>query len=58
MQSNGLEWFFRLSTEPRRLFARYVMLNPAYVMLLALQATRLRSFDTSGIAPQQELLYG
>ena len=58
MQSNGLEWFFRLSTEPRRLFGRYVMLNPAYVMLLALQATKLRSFDTCGIAPQSELLYG
>jgi len=58
MQRLGLEWFFRLSTEPRRLFRRYVFLNPAYLMLLALQATGLRSFDTMGHAPSSELLYG
>jgi len=58
MQRNGLEWLFRLSTEPRRLFRRYVFLNPTYVMLLMLQATGLRSFDTLGNAPSSELLYG
>jgi N-acetylglucosaminyldiphosphoundecaprenol N-acetyl-beta-D-mannosaminyltransferase len=58
MQRTGLEWFFRLSVEPRRLFRRYVLLNPTYLMLLALQATGLRSFDTSGNAPSSELLYG
>ena len=58
MQRNGLEWLFRLSTEPRRLFRRYVFLNPAYLTLLLLQATGLRSFETRGNAPTTELLYG
>jgi N-acetylglucosaminyldiphosphoundecaprenol N-acetyl-beta-D-mannosaminyltransferase len=58
MQRSGLEWLFRLSTEPRRLFRRYVFLNPAYLTLLMLQATGLRSFDTIGNAPSSELLYG
>lgn len=37
MQRNGLEWLFRLWTEPWRLWRRYLLLNPAYVVLLALQ---------------------
>lgn len=36
MQQTGLEWFFRLATEPRRLWKRYLRNNPAFV-LLALQ---------------------
>jgi N-acetylglucosaminyldiphosphoundecaprenol N-acetyl-beta-D-mannosaminyltransferase len=31
MQRNGLEWFFRLVTEPRRLWRRYLVNNPAFV---------------------------
>ena len=58
MQKRGLEWVFRLASEPRRLFRRYVVLNPTYVVLLMLQALRLRSFDTNGTAPSSELLYG
>lgn len=37
----GLEWAWRLMLEPRRLWRRYVMLNPAYLGLLALQAAHL-----------------
>ena len=33
MQETGLEWFFRLATEPRRLWKRYLMNNPAFVWL-------------------------
>lgn len=35
MQSAGLEWFYRMSLEPRRLFLRYLLTNPhaIYVML-------------------------
>lgn len=33
MQSLGLEWFFRLSTEPRRLWKRYLYHNPRFVAL-------------------------
>jgi N-acetylglucosaminyldiphosphoundecaprenol N-acetyl-beta-D-mannosaminyltransferase len=31
MQRNGLEWLFRLATEPRRLWRRYLVNNPAFV---------------------------
>jgi N-acetylglucosaminyldiphosphoundecaprenol N-acetyl-beta-D-mannosaminyltransferase len=33
MQHGGLEWLFRLGTEPRRLWKRYLMNNPAFVWL-------------------------
>lgn len=39
MSRNGLEWLWRLALEPRRLWRRYLVLNPYYVVLLALQAT-------------------
>jgi len=32
MQRNGLEWLFRLSQEPRRLFRRYVWIVPAFLV--------------------------
>jgi N-acetylglucosaminyldiphosphoundecaprenol N-acetyl-beta-D-mannosaminyltransferase len=48
MMPLGLEWLFRLSTEPRRLWKRYLKHNPRYVVLLALQllglAHKKRSF--------------
>jgi N-acetylglucosaminyldiphosphoundecaprenol N-acetyl-beta-D-mannosaminyltransferase len=35
MQRAGLEWLFRLGTEPRRLWRRYAYHNPRFVALLA-----------------------
>jgi N-acetylglucosaminyldiphosphoundecaprenol N-acetyl-beta-D-mannosaminyltransferase len=35
VQRAGLEWLFRLATEPRRLWRRYVYHNPRFVVLLA-----------------------
>lgn len=35
MMHCGLEWLFRLVTEPRRLWRRYLSQNPRFVMLLA-----------------------
>jgi len=58
MQNTGLEWFYRLQTEPRRLWRRYLFLNPAYIVLIMLQAARLWRFPTEGQAPSRELLYG
>ena len=58
MQDRGLEWLFRLGAEPRRLWRRYVLLNPAYLALVALQALRLSRFSTDGTLPASELLYG
>jgi len=33
-------------------------LNPAYLCLVALQATKISRFSTEGQAPTTELLYG
>jgi len=37
VQRRGLEWAFRLAREPRRLWRRYLLLNPAFVILLGLE---------------------
>lgn len=44
MQRNGLEWLFRLVTEPRRLWRRYARTVPAYLLLRGLQRSGLRRF--------------
>jgi exopolysaccharide biosynthesis WecB/TagA/CpsF family protein len=58
MQDAGLEWLFRLVSEPRRLWRRYVLLNPTYILLVILQALRLSSFSTNGEAPSNDQLHG
>ena len=58
MQDRGLEWLFRLWAEPRRLWRRYLFLNPAYVLLVALQALGVFRFSTDGKPPSSELPYG
>ena len=58
MQDAGLEWLFRLAAEPRRLWRRYLFLNPAYLFLVALQAFGISRFSTEGRSPTRELLYG
>jgi N-acetylglucosaminyldiphosphoundecaprenol N-acetyl-beta-D-mannosaminyltransferase len=40
LQRAGLEWLFRLATEPRRLGPRYLRNNPAFVWLVARRALR------------------
>jgi len=44
MQKSGLEWLFRLSQEPGRLWYRYLVYNPLFVLNLALQWIGLRKF--------------
>jgi N-acetylglucosaminyldiphosphoundecaprenol N-acetyl-beta-D-mannosaminyltransferase len=41
MQRYALEWLWRLGLEPKRLWKRYVLLNPAYLARLAAQKTGL-----------------
>lgn len=41
MQRAGLEWLWRLGLEPRRLWRRYLLLNPAYLGRLAAQKANL-----------------
>jgi N-acetylglucosaminyldiphosphoundecaprenol N-acetyl-beta-D-mannosaminyltransferase len=36
----GLEWLFRLAQEPKRLWRRYLILNPRFLWLCALQLCR------------------
>ncbi|GAA1840614.1 WecB/TagA/CpsF family glycosyltransferase [Asanoa iriomotensis] len=38
MRRRGLSWLWRLALEPRRLWRRYLLLNPAYLAALAAQA--------------------
>lgn len=42
LQRAGLEWVFRLATEPRRLWKRYLRHNPRFVVLFGAQAVRAR----------------
>lgn len=44
MQRSGLEWFFRLCTEPKRLWKRYCINNPLFVGRVFLQITGLRKY--------------
>jgi N-acetylglucosaminyldiphosphoundecaprenol N-acetyl-beta-D-mannosaminyltransferase len=42
MQKSGLEWFYRLITEPGRLWKRYLKNNPLFVIYLLLSKLGLR----------------
>jgi N-acetylglucosaminyldiphosphoundecaprenol N-acetyl-beta-D-mannosaminyltransferase len=44
MQRSGLEWFFRLVCEPRRLWKRYLTNNPLFVGRIFCQFTGLRKY--------------
>lgn len=59
MQDAGLEWLHRLYLEPRRLWRRYLYLNPLFLGHLALQLTRLRRYDPTDVTPPVgDLSYG
>ena len=44
MQRSGLEWFFRLVSEPRRLWRRYLKYNSQFLFLIALQEMGLKRY--------------
>lgn len=44
MQSSGLEWLFRLGTEPRRLAKRYLVYNTLFLLRALTQLTGLRKY--------------
>lgn len=52
MQKYSLEWLWRLGLEPRRLWRRYLLLNPAYLSRLAAQ--RLGLWKATPPAPATE----
>ena len=45
MQRSGMEWLFRLATEPRRLWRRYLTNNPRFVWRLLLQLSGAVRYD-------------
>jgi len=44
MQRTGLEWFYRLCQEPRRLAKRYLANNPQFVWKIAGQVSGLKKY--------------
>jgi len=44
MQRTGLEWLFRLGTEPRRLGPRYFKTNPLFLLHVLAQLSRLKKY--------------
>jgi len=56
LQNAGLEWLFRLLHEPRRLWKRYLLLNPLYLIMIAAQRVGAKfapGYD--GPLPEQRL---
>jgi len=49
MQRSGLEWLFRLFSEPRRLWRRYLIGNPRFLFHFARERWRLRGTDTDSV---------
>ncbi len=47
MQRYGLEWLFRLLSEPRRLWRRYLTTIPLFIALIAAQQLGLRRYQLS-----------
>jgi N-acetylglucosaminyldiphosphoundecaprenol N-acetyl-beta-D-mannosaminyltransferase len=43
MQRSGLEWFFRLCAEPRRLWRRYLTAIPRFIVQIVLRPPRLQA---------------
>jgi len=59
LQRVGLEWAYRLVREPKRLWRRYVLLNPMYVGMVAAQASGAIDFDSRPAnPPPHDLNYG
>jgi N-acetylglucosaminyldiphosphoundecaprenol N-acetyl-beta-D-mannosaminyltransferase len=49
IQRSGLEWAFRLACEPRRLWRRYAVTVPSFLLLSVLQRLGVRQFPTDGV---------
>lgn len=53
MMKAGLEWLFRLSREPKRLWRRYIWNNPAFVLLVIRQLLVGRLTRSKSPSPDQ-----
>ena len=45
MRESGCEWLFRLMQEPRRLWRRYLIYGPQFLLYVALESLKLRKFE-------------
>lgn len=54
MQRSALEWLFRLTQEPRRLWYRYLIYNPLFVLYVVAQALGLRKYEIEPAIYQQQ----
>jgi len=58
MQRSGTEWLFRLGQEPRRLWKRYLYLNPLYLFFLAGEILGLARFGSGSQAHPKPVRVG
>jgi UDP-N-acetyl-D-mannosaminuronic acid transferase (WecB/TagA/CpsF family) len=59
MQQSGLEWLYRLLNEPRRLWRRYLLLNPLFCWNLLTQLVHpARYEDDMGMPPATRMNVG
>lgn len=58
MQQSGLEWLFRLGQEPRRLWKRYLYLNPLYLLLVAGEITGVKRLGRGSETPPTPMRVG
>jgi N-acetylglucosaminyldiphosphoundecaprenol N-acetyl-beta-D-mannosaminyltransferase len=54
VQRAGMEWFFRLITEPRRLWRRYAQ-YPRFGLLVAAQLLGLTRYESESLAEAERL---
>jgi N-acetylglucosaminyldiphosphoundecaprenol N-acetyl-beta-D-mannosaminyltransferase len=54
VQRNGMEWLFRLASEPRRLAWRYLRNNPAFLLRAFAQLLLARSHSYPAARPSRE----
>jgi N-acetylglucosaminyldiphosphoundecaprenol N-acetyl-beta-D-mannosaminyltransferase len=54
LQTRGLEWLYRFLKEPRRLWKRYLLLNPLYLALLFMQLTGMCALNPHRTLPPRE----
>ncbi len=45
MREHGMEWFFRLVMEPRRLWRRYLVLGPKFAWNVSLEMLKLKQYQ-------------
>jgi N-acetylglucosaminyldiphosphoundecaprenol N-acetyl-beta-D-mannosaminyltransferase len=45
MQKSGLEWFFRIIQEPKRMWKRYLVTNTLFIWYLLLKLLHLKKFE-------------